>query len=88
MERVCIGFRKACEDRIVPVFLPPMQTELLKEIAQNETTRGIAFKWKCSPKTVEFHRVALYKSLGVQGTAALTKIAVKLGLTTLDEYVP
>ena len=86
--RVCVGTRinpllpEADPERI---FLSPMQQIVFKGVAENETTIGIALRLKVSPKTVEYHRANMMKRIGVQGTAALTKCAVKIGLSKIDE---
>ena len=86
--RVCVGTRinpllpEADPERI---FLSPMQQVVLKAVAENETAMATAIRFKISPKTVEYHRACMMKRLGVQGTAALTKCAVKIGLSKIDE---
>lgn len=86
--RLCVGERHI---PLLPladpekIFLSPRQQTILREIADNETTIGIALKYKISPKTVEYHRAELMWRLGVNGIAALTKLAIKVGLTNVDD---
>jgi len=59
------------------------ETEVLKLIADGETTKEIAYALEISVKTVETHRNNLMTKLGVTSVAGLTKYAVREGLTTL-----
>lgn len=63
--------------------LSARETEILKRIADGQTTKEIAFALALSAKTIETHRLGLMHKLGVTSVAALTKYAVREGLTTL-----
>jgi DNA-binding NarL/FixJ family response regulator len=56
------------------------QLEVLERVAQGETTVQVAAALGISPKTVEAHRTAVMRKLGVHRTAELVRYAVRLGL--------
>lgn len=88
--RVCIGLRRFAhlpESDLEPVFVSQKQQAVWKLIADNETTKGIALALHLSTKTVEYHRLKLCQRLGINGTAALTKLAVKTSITTLEQGI-
>lgn len=64
--------------------LTPREREVLQLIAEGLKTREIAGNLNVSIKTVETHRRKLMEKLKVDNIAALTKIALKMGLTSLD----
>ncbi|MCX5705838.1 MAG: response regulator transcription factor [Candidatus Omnitrophica bacterium] len=57
---------------------------LLQLIAENKTTKETAKLLHVSVKTIEARRLNIIKKLGVSGTAELTKIAIREGLTSID----
>jgi DNA-binding NarL/FixJ family response regulator len=57
---------------------------LLQLIAENKTTKEAAKLLHVSVKTIEVRRLNIIKKLGVSGTAELTKIAIREGLTSID----
>ena len=59
------------------------EIEILKRVADGQTTKEIAFALSLSIKTVETHRLNLMAKLGVNSVAELTKYAVREGITTL-----
>jgi len=63
--------------------LSARELDVLKRIAEGQTTKEIAFALGVSTKTVETHRVHLLTKLGVKSVAELTKYAVREGLTML-----
>ena len=65
------------------VALSVRELDVLKRIAEGQTTKEIAFALSVSTKTVETHRLHLLAKLGVKSVAELTKYAVREGLTTL-----
>lgn len=54
------------------------EKEILSLIANEKTTRQIAEELGLSPKTVENHRSNICKRLGITGTSALLKYALKM----------
>lgn len=62
--------------------LSAREREVLVEIAKGATTKEIAGRLGISPRTVESHREALTRKLGIRGVAGLTRLAIDLGLIT------
>ena len=60
--------------------LTARQKEVLKLIAEGNSTKEIAEKLFISVKTVETHRAQLMKKLGIYDIAGLVKYAIKTGL--------
>jgi DNA-binding NarL/FixJ family response regulator len=60
--------------------LPERQQQVLRLIAEGETTIGIALEMGLSPKTVEYHRAALMRRTGIHDVARLTQLAIQLGM--------
>lgn len=60
--------------------LSSREREVLIEIAKGATSKEIARRFGLSPRTVESHREALTRKLGVRGVAALTRLAIDAGL--------
>jgi DNA-binding NarL/FixJ family response regulator len=63
--------------------LSSRQTQVLKLIAEGKTTKQIALELGISVKTVETHRSALMKRIGVRDVAGLVRYAVKIDLVDL-----
>lgn len=63
--------------------ISPRQNQILKLIAEGETTKQVAMHLAISVKTVETHRSALMRRLGVRDVAGLVRYAVKVGLVDL-----
>ena len=64
--------------------LTPRQREVLKLIAEGQTTKQIALTLKISVKTVETHRMLLTDRLDIHHTAGLVRYALKAGLIQLE----
>lgn len=62
--------------------LSSREREVLVEIAKGATSKEIARQFGLSPRTVESHREALARKLGVRGVAALTRLAIDAGLVS------
>jgi DNA-binding CsgD family transcriptional regulator len=65
--------------------LTPRQREVLKLIANGNTTKQIALCLNISVKTVETHRMLLTDRLDIHHTAGLVRYAIKAGLVPLDD---
>ena len=68
----------------VPVTLErltPRQRQILQLIAESRTTKEIALELGLSAKTVEFHRAALMKRLGIFDIPGLVRYSLKKGMT-------
>ncbi|HJU75256.1 MAG TPA: response regulator transcription factor [Gemmatimonadaceae bacterium] len=61
-------------------LLTPRERAVLAEIARGATSKEIAQRFGISPRTVESHREAISRKLDVHGVAALTRLAVDVGL--------
>lgn len=64
------------------VLLSERETDILRRIADGQSTKEIAFALQLSTKTVETHRANLMAKLGIFNVAGLTKYAVRSGLST------
>jgi two-component system, NarL family, nitrate/nitrite response regulator NarL len=60
--------------------LTPRERQVLRLLAEGNTTREAAAQLTISPKTVETHRVRIYNKLGCKSAVELTRIAVRSGL--------
>jgi len=60
--------------------LSPRQIEVLVRVAEGNSTREIAEALGLSAKTVESHRGAMMKRLGIHDLASLVRYAVRMGL--------
>ena len=60
--------------------LTEREESVWKAFASSATTKQIAGDLNVSPKTIEYHRSNLYKKLGVNDYAALTRLAIRNGL--------
>jgi DNA-binding NarL/FixJ family response regulator len=65
--------------------LSPRQTQILKLLANGNSTKQIALDLGISSKTVETHRTALMERIGVRDIAGLVRYALKSGLIDLHE---
>jgi DNA-binding NarL/FixJ family response regulator len=63
--------------------LTARQRQILKLVADGETTKELARKLCISARTAETHRMQLMNRLQIHSTAELTKYAIREGLTTL-----
>jgi DNA-binding NarL/FixJ family response regulator len=63
--------------------LSERETEILRRIADGQSTKEIAFALGLSGRTVEAHRAHLMSKLGIFSAAGLTKFALREGLTKL-----
>ena len=73
-------------ERVVPVPDPGLsarEREVLRLVAEGETTKGIAARLGVSVKTVETHRRKIMSKTGLGSVAELTKYALREGLTML-----
>jgi DNA-binding NarL/FixJ family response regulator len=60
--------------------LTARQREVLRLVAEGHTTREVASRLGLSVKTVETHRGALMRRLGIRDLAGLVRYAVRIGL--------
>lgn len=64
--------------------LTSREREVLLEIVRGRSNKEIGAQFSISVRTVESHREALMRKLGIRGTAALTRFAMAHGLTGQD----
>lgn len=64
--------------------LSTREREVLQRIAEGGSSKEIAAALRLSVKTVETHRARLMRKLDLHSVAALTKCAVREGITSLD----
>ncbi|MEW5772432.1 MAG: response regulator transcription factor [Thermodesulfobacteriota bacterium] len=64
--------------------LTTREREVLQLLAEGLTSKEIAERLSLSVRTVENHRRQIMERLGLRSVAALTKYAVKTGITSLD----
>jgi len=64
--------------------LSPREREVLQLLAEGKATKEIAGMLNVSVKTVESHRKQIMDKLDLHSIAALTKYAIREGLTQLD----
>ena len=60
--------------------LTPRQRQVLQLIAEGHSNKAVADALGISPKTVEFHKDALMRALGLHTTAELTRYALSQGI--------
>ena len=76
--RLCAQFRNSREIVTFGELTPRLQ-EVLRLIAEGQSTKEIAAHLNISKKTVEFHRSRLTKKLGIRAIALLARYAVRVG---------
>jgi DNA-binding NarL/FixJ family response regulator len=64
--------------------LSPREREVLQLLAEGYMSKEIALKMHLSVKTIEAHRQSIMEKLDLHSIAALTKYAIREGLTTLQ----
>ena len=62
--------------------LSPRQLQVLRLIADGHTNREIGKRLRVSVKTIETHRTAVMKRLGLHDLASLVRFAVRAGLVS------
>ena len=62
------------------VTLTPRQRQVLQLVGRGRSTKEIAGLMGVSPKTVETHRTRMMQSLGLYGTNALMRFAIRSGV--------
>ena len=67
------------------VELSERESEILQMISEGKSSKAIAGSLSISIKTVETHRQHIMQKVGIHNVAALTKYAIREGLTSLEE---
>ncbi len=65
--------------------LTPKEREVLQLIAEGVTSKQIAERLGTSIKTAETHRTNLMRKLGLHSIAAVTKYAIREGISSIDD---
>jgi len=68
--------------------LTKREREVLRLIGQGLSTADIARTLHRSAKTIEWHRVSLGNKLGINNRVELARIALRAGLSTLEDLPP
>jgi DNA-binding NarL/FixJ family response regulator len=80
-----LGKRSALSDATGPLeLLTFRQREVLRLVAEGNSTKQIAARLGLSAKTVEAHRGAIMERLGIRDVAGLVRFAIRAGLITHD----
>jgi DNA-binding NarL/FixJ family response regulator len=64
--------------------LTPREQQVMRMLAEGQSTKEIASKLFISPKTVENHRANIMEKLSLHSTIELIRYAAKLGLIDID----
>lgn len=67
------------------IELSERETEILQMISEGKSSKEIATTLNISIKTVETHRQHIMQKIGIHNVAALTKFAIREGITSLEE---
>jgi len=65
-------------------ILSKREREVLQLIAEGNNTKEIAYQLDLSIKTIETHRQQIMRKLNLQSVAALTRYAIREGLSPLE----
>ena len=84
LARLGPAIQRALGVRRALATLSPRQIEVLVRVAEGRRTREIAEQFGRSAKTVESHRSAVMKRLGLADVAAVVRFAVQMGLVPAD----
>jgi len=68
----------------VPLHLKPREQQVLAGIAEGLCTKQIAGRLRLAVHTVQWHRMKLMRRTDLQNDVQLTKLALRLGMTTID----
>lgn len=60
--------------------LSPRQQQILEMVAEDLTSKEIAYRLGVSFSTIQFHRTNIRDRLGVRGVAGMVRYAVRTGL--------
>ena len=65
--------------------LTPRQLQVLKLLAEGQSTKDMARALNLSGKTIETHRAQLMERLNIRDIASLVRYAIKMGVASIDE---
>jgi DNA-binding NarL/FixJ family response regulator len=84
LDRLAPAVRAALALRQPLKRLTPRQVEVMQLLVTGLSTRETAHRLGVSNKTVETHRAALMRRLGIRHLAGLVRYALRIGLTPLE----
>ena len=80
-----LGKRSALSEATSPLELLTLrQREVLRLVAEGNSTKKVAARLGLSVKTVEAHRGAIMERLGIRDLASLVRFAIRAGVITHD----
>lgn len=82
--KTLLEYGKGATKRDLLATLSPRQREVLRLIAEGQTTKKIAQLLEISVKTVETHRAQLMERLGIHDVAGLVRYAIIVGLIEVE----
>lgn len=83
--KTATGDRRIPGDRRLTAELTPRQRDVLRMIAEGQSTKEIAEVLNISAKTVETHRALLMDRLNIHDVAGLVRYAIKTGMVSIEE---
>lgn len=84
MDPLIADYAQRLAEGAEPPDLTGREREVLQLIAEGKTSAQIADQLSMTEKTAGNHRQNIKKKLGLNGTAELTKYAIREGITSLD----
>jgi PAS domain S-box-containing protein len=79
-EEESIGLVRQQQAAQIVERLSPRQREILQQMARGFRTKQIAYRLSLSEKTVQMHRMLMFKKLSTSNAADAVRIAVEAGL--------
>jgi PAS domain S-box-containing protein len=79
-EECSIGLVRQQQAAQIVDRLSPRQREILQQMARGFRTKQIAYRLSLSEKTVQMHRMLMFKKLSTSNAADAVRIAVEAGL--------
>jgi DNA-binding NarL/FixJ family response regulator len=83
-QRTLFEYAQARTPQDLLASLTARQREILKLIAEGQSTKEIGSKLNISVKTVESHRAKLAEKLGIHDVAGLVRFAIRIGLIQVE----
>ena len=83
-QKTLFEYARAGTSQDLLASLTARQREILKLIAEGQSTKEIGSKLNISVKTVESHRAKLAEKLGIHDVAGLVRFAIRMGLIQVE----
>ena len=84
IHRLPVAIQSAIAVRRPLQKLSPRQLQVLRLVAEGNTTPGIARRLKLSDKTIDTHRGEVMKRLGIHDVVGLVRYALRVGIVPAD----